>query len=150
MNMYKRRRAPIAAGIATLTIGATIAIFAPSGGAASSASTGDPGYAVSVPDGVHLHLSPEGAASAARTQMSADTVITNVTAVSGLPAVHAVEPSFGTPGPAIPDIGPVWIVRGKGLFVGHFGPANGPAPHAASGYEIVVDSTGAVIGMGMP
>jgi hypothetical protein len=144
-----KRRAAIALAIASFTVGA-IAVVVPTGGATSRTSTSEPGYVVSVPAGLQLHLSPEGAASAARTKMSTDTVITHVTAVSGLAAIHTVEPSFGKPGPAIPDIGPVWIVRGEGQFVGHFGPPNGPPPHAASGFEVVVDSTGAVIGMGMP
>ncbi len=63
----------------------------------------------------------------------------------------AVESGAGAPVDGSPDAAAtVWVVRAEGAFVGLRVPPGAKPIHSATGYFIVDDATGDIIGMGMP
>ena len=95
-------------------------------------------------------LTPGEAARIALGRMGEHGVVAQVTLLARVSDVELVEPAFGRLVPGTPDPGPVWLVRGTGRFVGQFGsPDRGPIV-GDSGYFVIEDATGDVLGMGIP
>lgn len=71
-----------------------------------------------------------------------------VALMSDLPSI---EPTAGSPAEGSPDgDSTVWIVRASGSFVGLRVPPGAKPIAADSGYFLVDDKTGEIVGMGMP
>jgi hypothetical protein len=63
--------------------------------------------------------------------------------------VRDVEPAAAKPVEAAP-IGPVWVVRARGHFVGGRTPPGVKPVVAKSGYFVIDDNSGEILEMGMP
>ncbi|HEY3548959.1 MAG TPA: hypothetical protein VGK17_23035 [Propionicimonas sp.] len=76
--------------------------------------------------------------------------VTGMTVLS-MSDVSAVEPGAGGPVDGSPDAATtVWVVRAEGSFVGLRVPPGAKPIHSTTGYFIVDDATGEIVGMGMP
>lgn len=143
------RRMRVAPILLISVILATTLYFAYAGApsAYSKAKTGRSLF-VDVPQGVPVRLSLLQIPQVVRSQIP-DAQIESITARSLLSQAHGVEAGAGQP-PAGRDGGPVWIVRARGTFVGHFvAPGHEPV-RFSTGYLLIADRTGDVFGMGMP
>lgn len=74
--------------------------------------------------------------------------IISATAVRG-GDISSVEPGAGSPDGAASN-GIYWVVRGQGRFVGRFAPSGSGPLVSTTGYVIIDDATGEVVGMGLP
>jgi len=117
--------------------------------AARNTGPGGPPFPVDVPPGLSVRMSPEDVARVAESALGPNARVLRMSAVAHIRDVSTVE-NFGKPGRAFPDVGPVWVVRGDGQFIGHYGPPGAPPPTSRTGFYVVADRTGQIIGMGMP
>jgi hypothetical protein len=87
------------------------------------------------------------------TEMGGAASSASVTGMTVVPMseLAALEPEAGAPVDGSPDAAAtVWVVRAEGAFVGLRVPPGAKPIHSATGYFIVDDATGEIIGMGMP
>jgi hypothetical protein len=71
--------------------------------------------------------------------------------VMPLGGISAIEPNAGAPDPNTAFANTiVWVVRAHGTFVGDRVPPGGNPAIGTTGYFMIDDATGDVIGMGMP
>lgn len=62
-----------------------------------------------------------------------------------------IEPGIGAPDPGTPEAARrVWVVRAEGRFVGDRVPPGADPVIGRTGYLVIDDATGEIIGMGMP
>ena len=120
------------------------------------------GVAVSNADGVKTLSDPSRVASAALSQLSkmgaaaqavgavpAQARLLSITAVRASD-VKVVEPRAGAPDVGSGDDEAIWVVRATGSFVGlHVPPGDAPIVKQ-TGYLLIDDASGDVVGMGMP
>lgn len=65
--------------------------------------------------------------------------------------VSSIEPNAGAPAPDAPGArSSVWYVRASGTFLGEHTPPGVKPIVGTTGYFIIDDSTGSMVGMGMP
>jgi hypothetical protein len=112
---------------------------------------------VTIAQGVQPRLTSDAAIALAANQialMARSLGAAETSQISSANAVRggdltSVEPGAGSPeGAAANAI--FWIVRGRGTFVGRFSPSGTGPFVGATGYVIIDDATGEVVGMGLP
>lgn len=153
--MTRRRRIlPYATGIClAVTLVVTFAVSAPSTAAPTSAGAArNPSATTQIRIATTRPLARgvEEIIGRALAHLGPDAHIDVVTAVNAAREIASVEERAGRPEIGFPDIGPVWIVRGHGHFVGRHVPPGKPPFVSNTGYLLISDETGNVFGMGMP
>ena len=113
------------------------------------AATSGPAYPVHVPAGVNARLPRDGVALIVISRIGPDAAIERMDLLTDDSGVRDIEPNAARPVDA-PPVGPVWVVRARGHFVGRRTPPGAPAATAKSGYFVIDDNTGEVLEMGMP
>jgi hypothetical protein len=111
-------------------------------------ATSGPPYPVHIFPGVNPHLSRDRAAQIVIDHVP-DAAIQRMDVLVDDTHVRDIEPNAARPVEAAP-IGPVWVVRARGRFVGRHTPPGVPAVVGKSGYFVIDDNSGDVLEMGMP
>ena len=110
-----------------------------------------PEYPVTVPEQLapSLRLDPDDVVAIALQQLGDEATIDRVTAMATDASVSLIEPRASRPNPEVQPIGPVWVVRAHGNFVGMRGLRSTPTV-ANTGYFVILDSDGSIVAMGLP
>jgi len=111
-----------------------------------------PPYPVTVPDNLsaNLELDPEDVATIVLQRLGDGATIDRVIAVATDADVSRIEPHASSPTPEVEPIGPVWVVRAHGKFVGMRGAPGVTQTVSNTGFFVILDSDGIIIEMGMP
>jgi hypothetical protein len=141
--LHIRRRYIVLIAVAFVAVAGTLLLVQAAGSSAT--------YSVTVPEDLSptLRLAPDDVAAMVLQRLGDGATIDRVTALATRASVPLVEPRAPKPGPGLKPSGPVWVVRAKGDFrsTGRFG----STPIVAdSGYYVIRDSDGIILGMGMP
>jgi hypothetical protein len=104
---------------------------------------------VSIASGVEPRMTPAEAVAVVRERLGPAATVTSLRGLARGSDVARFEPAAGRPLGA-ENIGPVWLVRANGRFVGGHGPPGSAPVEADSGYYVVSDADGGVLGMGLP
>ena len=107
-------------------------------------------YTVRVAASLQPRLEPAAVAQIVRSKLGPTAVIQRVVMVASDAEVSAVESNAGRRAGAPGAFGPVWVVRARGPFVGRHVPPGNPPVRSATGYFVISDATGNILGMGMP
>jgi len=107
-------------------------------------------YNLRVADDVTPRLSPADVQAIVLSRIGADGRIATISVVATRAAASVLERGAGSPLAPELDVGPVWVVRGTGRFVGRHTPLGVAEREAGSGFYMVDDRTGDVLGMGLP
>jgi hypothetical protein len=137
--------------IALVVAGALVAV------ALAANSIAAPSPTISIASGVEPRLTPTEAIAIAQNDIALmarsvgaaeSSTVLKATAARGAD-VDSVEPGAGTAeGEQAESV--YWVVRARGTFVGARGPAGSSDRVAATGYIVIDDATGDVVGMGLP
>jgi hypothetical protein len=107
-------------------------------------------YSVLIAAGVEPRMSPSAVAAIVLQQLGPDASIDRMNLLTDEGSLASVEPNAGRPNPNLPHVGPVWVVRAHGAFVGTLGPPRTADAHSTTGYYEINDHTGEILAMGMP
>jgi hypothetical protein len=124
-----------------------VASAAAAGIVAVNATSGPP-YPVNISPGVNPHL-PRDRVAQIVIERVPDAAIERMDVLADDTHVQNLEPNAARPVEAAP-IGPVWVVRARGHFVGRRTPPGTPPVVAKSGYFVIDDNSGDILEMGMP
>ena len=110
-------------------------------------------FDVQVPAGLQLQRTADQVAQtalAALSDRSPIPCIERIIALRSVRSMYLYEPAIGRPGPGYPDVGAVWLVRARGHFTARHGVPGAPRMSADSGFFVILDVSGSVVGMGLP
>lgn len=136
------------AALIALVLGG-VAIEGTSHGFISRSAAARRPYEVSYVGVAKTARTPDEVASRVLAQIGNEGQIDSITVVASLGAVATFE-GRGGPGRDLPAMGPIWIVRGQGVFIPRFLPPGVVAVPSPTGYYLVSDESGDLVGMGTP
>jgi hypothetical protein len=104
---------------------------------------------VSIASGVEPRMTPAEVVAGVLERLGPEATVTSVRGLARSSDVTRFEPNGGSS--RADDLGPVWLVRVEGRVVAERSARPGLPPlEAETGYVIVVDADGGVLGMGLP
>jgi hypothetical protein len=129
---------------------AAVLVAGAAGALAIERATSSSGLPVTVTPGAQPARDPELVARTVLDRLGPGATIEKMTAIPSNADISAYEPNGSKLVPGVEPLGPVWIVRARGAFVGRRVPPGTPEVHHKSGYYVVEDASGEILEVGMP